>query len=103
MQVAGGRTHFFMDGELLAEHGGRNYPAVPMAINFNLWFSPGGLLPAGTQRVYQQEVDWVYHARNRVQSPAEVMAAVQSLRRAGTAFTDSVPPAGPPLASGCDF
>jgi hypothetical protein len=40
----------FLDGELRAEHGGRNYPVVPMAINFNLWFSPGGLLPGVSVR-----------------------------------------------------
>ena len=103
MQAGAGRTRFYLDGELLAEHGGRNYPVVPMSINFNLWFSPGGLLPVGTTRVYEQDVDWVYHARNRVQSPAEVLVAVQALRQAGTAHIDSVPPASPPLASTCDF
>jgi hypothetical protein len=102
MQVDQGRTHWFLDGEPLTQHGGRNYPAVPMAISFNLWFSPGGLLPAGTTRVYEQDVDWVFHARNRVLSPAEVQAAVQALRRAGTARVDRVPPANPPLASNCD-
>lgn len=103
MQAGAGRTRFYLDGELLAEHGGRNYPVVPMSINFNLWFSPGGLLPVGTTRVYEQDVDWVFHARNRVLSPAEVLAAVQALRQAGAARIDSVPPASPPLASACDF
>jgi len=103
MQASAGRTRFYLDGALLAEHGGRNYPAVPMAIHFNLWFSPGGLLPAGATRVYEQDVDWVFHARNRVLSPAEVGAAVQALRQAGTARIDRVPPASPPLASTCDF
>ncbi|MBC7994641.1 MAG: glycoside hydrolase family 16 protein [Rhizobacter sp.] len=103
MQAGAGRTRFYLDGELLAEHGGRNYPVVPMSINFNLWFSPGGLLPAGTQRVYEHDVDWVYHARNVLQSPTEVTIAVQALRRSGAAFADSVPAATPPLASSCDF
>ncbi|MET0540743.1 MAG: glycoside hydrolase family 16 protein, partial [Variovorax sp.] len=103
MQASAGRTRFYLDGEQLTEHGGRNYPAVPMSINFNLWFSPGGLLPAGSQRVYEQEVDWVYHARNLLQSPAEVTAAVQALRQRGATFTDSVPAASPPLASSCEF
>jgi hypothetical protein len=103
MQVAQGGTRWFLDGEPFAEHGGRNYPVVPMAINFNLWFSPGGLLPAGTTRVYEQDVDWVYHARNRVVSPVDVVAAVRVLRQGGTARTDSVPAASPPLASTCDF
>lgn len=104
MQVGDGRTRFYLDGEFLAEHGGRNYPAVPMSLNFNLWFSPGGLLPAHRAwRVYHEDVDWVFHARDRLLSPAQVDAAVDALRRAGTAHTDSVPPAQPPLASTCDF
>jgi hypothetical protein len=102
MQVADGRTHWFLDGEPFAEHGGRNHPVSPMALSFNLWFSPGGLLPAGTTRVYRQDVDWVFHARNRVLSPAEVLAAVQALRRSGTTRTDSVPATNPPLPSNCD-
>ena len=104
MQVAGGKTRLFIDGELRAEHGGRNYPVVPMSINFNLWFSPGGLL-AGERAVrsYRQDVDWVFHARDRVLSPADVQARVAMFRQAGTAHADSVPAADPPLASPCDF
>ena len=105
MQVAGGTTRLFIDGELRAEHGGRNYPAVPMSLNFNHWFSPGGLLSGvvGVRRTYEQDVDWVFHARSRVLSPAQVLATVEALRAAGTSHTDSVPPATPPLASPCDF
>jgi hypothetical protein len=104
MQVAAGKTRFFLDGVQLDEHGGRNYPAVPMSLNFNLWFSPGGLLPGvNAQRAYEQDVDWVFHARNRMLSPGEVEAAVRGLRAAGTAYTDSVPPPDPPLISTCDF
>jgi hypothetical protein len=104
MQVAAGTARWYLDGVQLDEHGGRNYPAVPMSLNFNLWYSPGGLLPGNTAaRVYHQDVDWVYHARNRLLSPAEVDAVVADLRRSGTAHADSVPPADPPLASTCDF
>lgn len=104
MQVAGGRTRLFVDGELRAEHGGRNYPVVPMSINFSQWFSPGGLLAGvSTRRVYEQDVDWVFHARNRVLSPAEVQAELLRLRAAGVAHVDKVPPAEPELASACDI
>ena len=104
MQIAGGRTRLFIDGRQVAEHGGRNYPVVPMSINFNLWFAPAGLLPASTvPRVYEEDVDWVFHARNEVLSPAEVSAEVQRLRRAKTAFIDTVPAAVPALESRCDF
>ena len=104
MQASAGKTRWFIDGQQVDEHGGRNYPVTPMAINFNLWFSPGGLLPANTElRVYQQDVDWVFHAKDRALSPAEVDVTVQGLRRAGTAFIDEVPAANPPLPSTCDF
>ena len=104
MQVGDGKARWYLDGVLVDEHGGRNYPVVPMSINFNLWFSPGGLLPAETaKRTYHQDVDWVFHARNRLLSPAEVDAAVKRLREARIGHLDQVPPAKPPLASSCDF
>ena len=104
MQAADGKTRFYLDGVQLDQHGGRNYPAVPMSLNFNLWYSPGGLLPGvSEQRIYEQDVDWVFHARNRLLSPAEVDAAVQGLRQRGVAHLDNVPAANPPLESSCDF
>jgi hypothetical protein len=104
MQVGAGKTRFYLDGAQLDEHGGRNYPASPMSLNFNLWFSPGGFAPdAKEPRSYQQDVDWVFHARNRLLSPAEVDAEVRGLRDARTSFKDSVPAMNPPLASTCDF
>ena len=103
MQVAGGRTRWFLDGAQLDEHGGRNYPVSPMSINFNLWFSPGGLLRRSEPRRYEQDVDWVLHAKGRVLSTDEVQATVDALRRAGTSIVDTVPPASPALPSSCDF
>ncbi|HEU0202037.1 MAG TPA: glycoside hydrolase family 16 protein [Burkholderiaceae bacterium] len=104
MQVAAGRTHWFIDGRKVAEHGGRNYPVSTMAISFSLWFSPSGLLPPSPQpRVYTQEVDWVLHARNEVLTPTQVSAAVARLRGRATASVDTVPAAEPPLESQCDF
>jgi len=104
MQVSGGQVKLFLDGRQLAAHGGRNYPVSLMSINFNLWFSPGGLLPASSQaRAYEQDVDWVFHARNKVLSPAEVDAEVKRLRAGGVAQLDTVPAAEPALSSLCDF
>jgi hypothetical protein len=104
MQVAHGEVREFVDGRPVAVHGGRNVPVRPMSIAFNLWFSTGGLLPAGgAPRVYEEDVDWVFHAARAVLSPADVEAAVQALRAAGTARTDSVPAADPPLSARCDF
>jgi len=104
MQVAKGQVKFYLDGRHIATHGGRNYPVTTMSINFNLWFSPGGLLPKTEQaRRYEQDVDWVFHARNQVLSPKQVKAEVQRLRAKGVAHMDTVPAAEPALASLCDF
>ena len=75
-----------------------------MSLNFSLWFAPGGLLPGvNVRRTYEQDVDWVFHARNQVLSPAQLDVAVAGLHRVGTPQIDSVPPAAPPLPSPCDF
>lgn len=104
MQVADGRARHYLDGRLLIEHRGRNVPVVPMGIAFNLWFSPGGLLPASAAaRVYEQDVDWVFHARGRVLSPRQVEAEVRALRRRGTTHVDTVVAADAPPPSRCDF
>jgi hypothetical protein len=103
VQVADDHTRWFLDGRPVARHGGRNQPVVEMSIRFNLWFSPGALLPPSAQpRRYRQQVDWVYHAQQRLLSPAQVAADVQRLRSAGRAQVDSVP-ARPDLSGGCDF
>lgn len=104
MQIAEGKTRLYLDGRLLAEHGGRNYPVSLMSINFNLWFSPGGLLEKSEEaRIYQEDVDWVFHARKQVLSPKQVMAEVGRLRAGGVKHIDTVPPASPALPSLCDF
>jgi hypothetical protein len=102
-QVQGGQVRYYLDGQPFATHGGRNYPAQPMALDFSVWFSPGGLRPGDRGvRSYAEDVDWVLHARNRVLAPAEVDALVRHLRGAGTQRMDTVPDANPPLESPCD-
>jgi hypothetical protein len=103
MQIADGKVRYFLDGEPFDTQGGRNYPVVPMSLNASLWFPVNGLVGDKTQRTYHEDVDWVFHARNRVLSPQEVESAVKSYRRAGTSHLDTVPPAKPPLPSPCDF
>jgi hypothetical protein len=104
LQIKDGKTRHYLDGALMTEHGGRNFPVVPMSINFNLWFSPGGLLPVSQSvRAYEQDVDWVLHVRDQALSPAQVDAEVRSLRSSGQAFIDTVAPKTPHLESTCDF
>ena len=104
MQIKDGKTHHWLDGVEVATHGGRNYPVVPMSLNFNLWFSPGGLLPVSkTVRTYEQDVDWVLHVKDQLLTPAQMTSQVQSLRAAGQTSIDTIPLAKPPLKSACDF
>ncbi|MDP9043310.1 MAG: glycoside hydrolase family 16 protein [Pseudomonadota bacterium] len=104
MQVAGGRTTLFIDGEQQAVHGGRNYPVVPMAISFSQWFSPGGDIPGvHATRTWEEDVDWVFHVRDVVLSSADVESRVERFRTEGVARWDSVTVAEPALASPCDF
>ena len=104
MQIGGGKTRHYLDGRLLAEHGGRNYPVSLMSLNFNLWFSPGGeLKDEKAVRVYQQDIDWVYHAKGQLLSPAQVGEAVEQMRKQGVGASDTVAPPNPPLADACNF
>ncbi|GAA2800572.1 hypothetical protein GCM10020219_084780 [Nonomuraea dietziae] len=88
VQVSGGRVRYYVDGRLFADHGGVYYPETPMWIMFNQWFID--LQGGSTRRAYQQQVDWVYHTKNEVVSPAGVLSRVNALRTAGTAFQDTV-------------
>ncbi|WP_433511285.1 cellulose binding domain-containing protein [Nonomuraea sp. CA-143628] len=89
IQVGGGRMKYYVDGRLFADHGDIYYPETPMWLMFNQWFIDlqGGTTP----RSYRQQVDWVYHSKNEVVSPADVLSRVSTFRAAGTAFQDTVP------------
>lgn len=41
-QVMEGTVRYFVNGNLIAQHGGEYYPDALMSINFNLWFIEGG-------------------------------------------------------------
>ena len=104
MQVTKSEVREFVDGRQVALHEGRNVPVSPMTISFNLWFAVGGPLPAGgAPRVYDEDVDWVFHAKDQVLSPAEVDAQVRALRASHTSRTDTVPAPNPPLQQRCDI
>lgn len=89
-QVTGGTVRYFIDGELIAQHGGAYYPDAPMSINFNLWFIDGGLTQADGVREYQEDIDWVFHAANTLLMPEQVNAKVNELRNASVTFQDTV-------------
>ena len=89
-QVMRGTVRYFVDGMLIAQHGGEYYPDAPMSINFNLWFIDGGLAQTGGVREYQEDIDWVFHAVGVLLMPEEVSAKVLELRNASVNFQDHV-------------
>lgn len=102
MQVDAQSVRMYVDGRLHAVHQGRNVPVVPMGINFNLWFSPSGLLPEGpVPRQWQQHVDWVLHVKDQQWDTAQVMAQVKAWQASGRHHVDTVEPSG--LPTDCSF
>ena len=102
-QVADGKVKYFIDGKILAEHGGKFYPRVPMSINFNLWFIKDGTITSRDKREYQEDIDWVFHQSNTVLSPVEIDSAIDSLRRKSIRYKDTVTAPIPALESPCNF
>src|SRR5574341_104597 len=96
-QVSDGAVRYFIDGKLIAQHGGNDYPDAPMSINFNLWFIDGGLIEAGGVREYQEDIDWVFHEAGVLLMPEEVNAKVVELRDTSVKFQDTVPSGTPVL------
>jgi hypothetical protein len=91
-QVTGGTVRYFVDGNLIAQHGGEYYPDALMSINFNLWFIEGGLNGGESAREYQEDIDWVFHAAGISLMPDEVLSKISELRNASITFQDTVAP-----------
>jgi hypothetical protein len=89
-QATGGTVRYFVDGKLIAQHGGAYYPDAPMSINFNLWFIEDGLVQAEGLREYQEDIDWVFHEAATLLMPDEVIAKINELRNASIKFQDTV-------------
>lgn len=100
LQIGNGRVRYFVDGDLLADHGDRVFPEEPMSINFNLWFIRDGLAKSTEMRRWEEDIDWVYFTGELI-PPAEAAAQVERLRARGVKFRDTVPDRG--LVSPCNF
>lgn len=103
MQLEKPEVRYYLDGKLIATHGEPYFPEEHMSINFNLWFIRQGLIDSTKERVYQEDVDWVFHAAGRSLGPEAVEQQVKKLRAAGISFRDTVPATKPALVSPCDF
>lgn len=103
LQIMRPDVRYFLDGKLIATHGEPYFPESPMSINFNLWFIRDGLIDSSQQRLYQEDIDWVFHEAGRVLSPDAVGQRIKELRAAGVSFQDTVPAMTPALSSPCDL
>ncbi len=101
LHVADNEARYYIDGKLFAAHSGDIYPEVAMSINFNLWFTAEGLIKSGEKRVYQQDIDWVYHQTKKILSLKEVELQVEKFRKNEIRFIDNVAEKKPKLASPC--
>ncbi|WP_159941570.1 MULTISPECIES: glycoside hydrolase family 16 protein [unclassified Nocardiopsis] len=89
VQVRDGAVRYHVDGELVAEHGGRYYPSSPMSVNFNQWFVDMSGHTGGPS-TYVQDVDWVYHQQDEAVAPEEVGRRVAERRGSGVSRADGV-------------
>lgn len=101
LQIAEQKVSYFVDGQLFAEHDSHVYPEQPMSINFNLWFTPEGLIDSSERRTYSEDVDWVFYAADTLLDTEEVEQAVIGFRERGIPFQDTVPAWTPELESPC--
>lgn len=101
LQVSDKTVRYFIDGEQFAEHSEHVYPEEPMSINFNLWFTQEGLIDSDYERVYQQDIDWVFHSPGQILDTEGVQKAIAGLRANKVAYTDTVSPWSPVLDSPC--
>lgn len=81
---------YYVDGRLFATHGEPYLPETPMSINVNHWIISGGLVASSTPRAYDQQVDYVYYAKDQVLSPAQVQAEVERYRSESVSHVDTV-------------
>lgn len=89
-QVDEDSVRYYIDGHLKATHTGDVYPETPMSLNFNIWFIDGGLSSSTSERIYQQDVDWMYFVDQKILSIDEVNAQIEALRAQSVSYRDTV-------------
>ena len=89
LQVDSGTVRYYLDGALVAEHGGHVYPETEMLLNMNIWFIDLAGHTGGVS-TYEQELDYVYYSDDEVVAPAEVARRVAAFRASSTTHTDDV-------------
>jgi hypothetical protein len=83
---------YYINGQLFGTHDAYYLPERPMSINFNHWFIDLQGQTSTQPRAYDQQVDYVYFAKNTILTPQQVQAQVAAYRADGVTFRDNVPP-----------
>ncbi|WP_067497366.1 glycoside hydrolase family 16 protein [Actinoplanes sp. TFC3] len=87
--VSGGHVKYYIDGALVGDHSGKVYPRQNMSIDFNQWFIDLAGHSSGTS-TYLESIDYLYHAKKQVLTPAQATTVINNYRSSGTTHTDSV-------------
>jgi hypothetical protein len=87
--VGDGHVKYYIDGALVGDHSGKYYPRQNMVLEFNQWFIDTAGHSGGTS-TWQEQVDYVYHAKKQVLTPAQVSAQVSAYRSSGVSHADTV-------------
>lgn len=92
LDVTGGEVRYYIDGVLVASHGGDYAPEAFMFLKYAVWFANGGLVSSSTNRRYFLDVDWVYHVRDASLTTTQVESAVAGFRASGIPRRDTLVP-----------
>jgi hypothetical protein len=82
------KINYYVDGRFFASHTGPYLPESSMSIRFNHWLI--NLRGVRKSRAYDEQVDYVYFAKDRVLTPAQVAATVSDYRARKVTFEDTV-------------
>lgn len=85
---AGVNYYIGTDSNLVASHPNTFSPEVPMTISFNLWFD--SLVASTASRTYQEDIDWVFFAKDQILSPSQVQPKVNGFRASNVLYKDTV-------------
>jgi hypothetical protein len=88
--VGDGHVRYYVDGVLVGDHSGKVYPRQNMSIDFNQWFIDLAGHSGRGASVWQESVDFVFHAKRQTLTAEQAKARVAGYRSAGTTHTDNV-------------
>ncbi|MFE9446315.1 glycoside hydrolase family 16 protein [Streptomyces sp. NPDC006602] len=84
------RINYHIDGRPFASHTEPYLPEASMDIRFNHWLIDVLGTNSKRSRAYDQRVDYVYHLKDQVLTPAQVQGVVNGYRARGVTFEDTV-------------